>query len=101
MSGYLLTETAEEDLDEILGFIAERDGKARALHVLERLVDAFERLAASPGMGYHRKQLTGPELRWWPVFRFLILYDPQASPLVVLRVLHSARDLERLFRREH
>lgn len=98
MSGYLLTETAEADLDEILGFIAERDGKARALHVLDHLLDAFERLTASPGMGFHRRQLTGTELRWWPVFRFLILYDPQSSPLMILRVLHGARDLERLFR---
>lgn len=52
MSGYLLTETAEADLDEIIGYIAERDGRDRALHVLESLLDAFERLAATPGIGF-------------------------------------------------
>lgn len=97
MSGYLLTETAEEDLEEILGYIAESDGKARAIHVLQNLVDAFERLTASPGMGYRRVQLTGPKLRWWPVSGFLVIYDPQADPLVVMRIVHGARDLDRLF----
>ena len=100
MSRYLLTEIAEDELEEILVFIAERDGKGRAEHVLGHFLDAFENLASSPGIGHHKRQLTGRTLRWWPVFRFLILYDPEAEPLTVLRVLHGARDLHRIFSRE-
>ncbi len=100
MTSYVLTETAEGELREILRFIADKDGESRSLHVLEHFEEAFDRLAASPGIGFHRKQLTGPSLRWWPVFRFLILYDPREEPLTVLRIVHGARDLKRLFRRE-
>lgn len=97
MSRYLLTQTAEEELKEILLFIAERDGMERAEHVLEHFVEAFETLASSPGIGHCKHHLTGDALRWWPVFRFLVLYDPEADPVIVLRVVHGARDLARLF----
>ena len=85
MSRYLLTRTAEAELEELLAFIAEQDGRGRAEHVLVRFLDAFENLAASPGIGHHRRLLTGDTLRWWPVFRFLVLYDPKAEPLTVMR----------------
>ncbi|MEM6454500.1 MAG: type II toxin-antitoxin system RelE/ParE family toxin [Acidobacteriota bacterium] len=98
MSRYLLTEIAEDELEEILGFIAEHDGSSRAERVLVRFLDAFEHLAYSPRMGRRRQQLTGDTLRWWPVARFMVLYDPEADPLTVLRILHGARDLNRIFR---
>ena len=101
MSRYLLTETAEDELREILAFIAERDGKGRAERVLVHFLDAFENLASSPGIGHHKRHLTGDALRWWPVFRFLVLYDPEAEPLTVMRILHGARDLDRIFGGEH
>ena len=101
MSRYLLTETAEGELEEILDFIAERDGKERAETVLVRFLDVFENLASSPGIGHHKHDLTGEALRWWPVFRFLVLYDPEVEPLVVMRILHGARDLNRIFSEGH
>lgn len=96
MSGYFLTQTAEDELREILRFIAENDGEGRALHVLERFHEAFDRLAASPGIGFRRDHLTGESVRWWPVFRYLVLYEPGEKPLTVQRILHSSRDLDRL-----
>ena len=100
MSRYLLTESAEGELEEVLRFIAEQDGKSRAEHVLVHFLDAFDNLASSPGIGHHKRRLTGDTLRWWPVFRFLVLYDPEAEPLTVMRILHGARDLDRIFRDE-
>jgi antitoxin ParD1/3/4/toxin ParE1/3/4 len=99
MSRYLLTETAEDELEEIVLFVAEESGKGRAEHVLGHFVDAFDNLASTPRIGHRKRSLTGDTLRWWPVFRFLILYDPEAEPLLVLRILHGARDLDRIFRR--
>ena len=101
MSRYLLTQTAEGELEEILAFIAERDGKGRAEHVLVHFLEAFENLASAPGIGHHKQQLTGVTLRWWPIFRFLVLYDPKAKPLTVMRILHGARDLDRIFSGEN
>ncbi|MEM1201719.1 MAG: type II toxin-antitoxin system RelE/ParE family toxin [Acidobacteriota bacterium] len=97
MSRFLLTETAEGDLEEILAFIVERDGVGRAEHVLGHFLDAFDNLAASPRIGHRKRYLTGDALRWWPVFRFLVLYDPDASPLTVMRIVHGARDLDQIF----
>ena len=96
MSGYTLTESAETDLNDILGFIAERDGTGRALHVYEKFLEAFEALAASPDIGTRKPYLTDDPIRWWPVFRFLVVYDSQRSPIDILRVIHGARDLPRL-----
>lgn len=100
MSRYVLTSTAEDELEEILAYIAEQAGEDRAEHVLVHFLDAFEILASSPGIGHHKRPVTGETLRWWPVFRFLVVYDPAAEPLTVLRVLHGARDLSRVFRDE-
>jgi hypothetical protein len=37
-------------------------------------------------------------VKFWPVFSYLIVYDPAMKPLGVARVLHASRDLEALFR---
>ena len=97
MSSYVLTQTAEDELGDHLRFIAEEASEDRALRVLEKFLEAFELLADTPGIGFHRPHLTGPELRWWPVFRFLVVYDPETTPLTVMRVLHSSQNLDRLF----
>jgi antitoxin ParD1/3/4/toxin ParE1/3/4 len=95
--GYRLTESAEADLNDILGFIAERDSIDRDLRVYEKFVEAFEALAASPGIGTRKPDLTDDPVRWWPVFRFLVVYDAERKPIDVLRVIHGARDIARLF----
>jgi antitoxin ParD1/3/4/toxin ParE1/3/4 len=99
VSGYRLTESAEADLDDILGFIAERDGLSRALHVYQAFVEAFDLLADTPYIGPRKPHLTDDPIRWWPVFRFLIVYDPEREPIDILRVIHGARELEHLFKR--
>lgn len=94
---YILTETAEGELDAILFFIAERDGVARALHILAEFEDAFRALDATPLMGTVKEELTGPDQRWWWVFRFGIIYKQNGDDVVILRIVHGARDLDALF----
>ena len=93
---YAVTQTAEEELRAILKFIAEKDGIDRALHVHDKFLEIFEAVAASPNAGFRRPNLTGDSLRWRRLFRFLVIYDPESSPVTILRILHGARDLERL-----
>ncbi len=93
MTGYRLTRSAEADLAEILNHIAAHSGVARALHVHVHFVQAFETLAANPGIGHRKPELTADPLRWWGVFRFLVVYDAGGKPIDVVRVLHGARDL--------
>lgn len=92
---YQLTETAAADLDEILLYIAERDGLDRALHVHQTFEDAFAALDATPLMGTLRADLTGDQQRWWfGVFNYTIIYRPVEKDVVILRVLHGARNLD-------
>lgn len=95
-ASYQLTETAEDELAKILRFVAARDGVDRAVHVHTVFVETFERLASMPDSGSTRPHLTGVRVRWWAVFRWVVIYDPESSPLTVLRVIDGARDLERI-----
>lgn len=102
MATWVLSPVAEAELADILDYIADHSGSRRvAESVLTDFVQAFEKLAASPGIGFRRPQLTGRDVRWWPVQSYLVVYDPQAIPLRVLRVFHGARDLKQLFEAGH
>jgi toxin ParE1/3/4 len=54
------------------------------------------KLAATPGIGRSRQELR-PELFSFPVGRHLLFYRPQPGGIVLVRVLHGARDLPALF----
>jgi len=97
---YQLTETADGELEAILVNIAERDGLERALHVNKKFHEAFGKLAQTPGMGRARPQLTGAHARWWPVFKFLVVYEADDAGVIILRVVHGSRDLDQLFDQE-
>jgi plasmid stabilization system protein ParE len=53
MSGYVLGRDAEQDLDDLLGYIA-ADSVDAADRLTARLFEAFEALARNPGMGHKR-----------------------------------------------
>lgn len=74
MSRYRLSPEAQGDLEDIKGY-----------------------LAAHPGAGHSRSDLTSEPVKFWPVFSYLIVYDPGMRPLGVARILHASRDLEALF----
>lgn len=94
---YILTETASSELDEILSWIADHDGKGRALHVYGKFEDAFKHLASHPQTGTTRPNLTGEHLRWWPVFKWIVIYDPNL-PISILRILYGGRNIDSLIR---
>jgi len=61
--------------------------------------DTFEFLATNPGLGRPRPEFGHAGLRSWRVKgfrRFLIFYREAAEGIQVWRVLHGARDLERM-----
>jgi antitoxin ParD1/3/4/toxin ParE1/3/4 len=35
-------------------------------------------------------------VKFWPVYSYLIVYDPEAKPVQVIRVLHGLRDVEEI-----
>lgn len=55
-------------------------------------------LAKNPNIGHQRVDLTSrPDVLFWPVRSYLILYRPSPTPLEILRVLHGRRDVRGIF----
>ena len=54
-----------------------------------------------PKTGTTRPELTGERVRWWSIFKWIVLYDPETSPITILRIIHGARELGRILRQDH
>ena len=94
---YQLTPSAQRDVDRITDLIAE-DNVEAALRVHDALEEAFRHLAEMPAMGHTREDLTERPVKFWSVYSYLIVYDPASSPLIVIAVLHGARDVGNLLK---
>lgn len=96
---WVLSPRAVRDLTEILDYI---DANSPSLRVADKVQDDFEKafndLAQMPGIGRVRDELTGPILRWWRVHSYFVIYDPDAKPLRIIRVIHAARHLPGVMR---
>ncbi len=90
--GYVLSAPAQHDLDEILGYCFVEGGPSAVRVVMRRFEEAFARLAAFPRIGHGSEQLPLGACRVWNVFDYLVVYNPDSSPLEVVRILHGARD---------
>lgn len=102
MASWVLSPRATAELEDILQFIAEASGsQVTAQRMLDAFTRALDQLAVTPRMGRRRPHLTGHAVRWWPVHRYLIAYDPESQPLRVIRVLHGSRDLDQIFGQDH
>ena len=97
MPRIIRTPAAEADLWEIVVYIA-RDNEDAAFHIVDRINERFEMLSQFPNAGPARPELL-PELRSFPVGNYLILYKPIDDGIEVMRVVHGARNLRRLFHR--
>jgi len=91
MSGFVLHPGALADLTEIWDFIAV-DNSAAADRVLEEILETIRALVPFPQTGHNRPDLTSRPIRFHPVRDFLLAYDPDEQPLVVLAVLHGRRN---------
>jgi len=83
---------AAVDLAEIWAYIA--DDSPHYADVFVDLLDSkFQALARRPGMGRRRPELT-PDIRSFPVDRYVIFYVPRSRGVEIVRVLHGARDVD-------
>ena len=100
MPRYTLSPEAKEDLREIRDYLAVEGGRRLARYVLQEISQAFKLLASHPDAGHLRQDLTSLPVKFWPVFSYLIVYDPAVQPLAVVRVLHGRRDVRAILGRE-
>ena len=86
---------AKTDLAELWDYIAD-DSEARADEFIETLDRKFCTLAGQPSIGRPRDELeTG--VRSFPIGRYVLFCRPISDGIEIVRVLHSARDLNALF----
>lgn len=95
--GYVVAEPALDDLDEIQAFLQEVSGESAASRVMDDFRRAFALLTDHPYLGHVRLREAPESLRFWALHRFLIVYVPDASPLLIVRVIHGSRDLQAMF----
>ena len=92
-----LAPEAVADLDEIWSYIARESGRVEyADRLIDLIVGRFLLLAKQPRLGRARDQLR-PGLRSFPAEGYVIFYRIDDEDLVILRVLHSRRDIEAVF----
>src|SRR5258707_4949020 len=98
MARYRLSRKAEEYLLEIWRYLAEND-PAAATKFIRALHQHFTLLADNRSMGQARPDIA-PELRYFPVKRYLILYRLITEGVEIVRVVHGSRNLGALFDEE-
>ena len=92
---------AERDLDQIRSRIASANPEA-AERVWKVILHTADFLAQHPELG-HRILKAAPrhqKIRWFPVPQFrnyLLFYQQSKESIIVVRVLHAARDWTRFF----
>ncbi|MBI4661102.1 MAG: type II toxin-antitoxin system RelE/ParE family toxin [Verrucomicrobia bacterium] len=97
MADSFFSPEARLDLLEIWEYIAQ-DNVDAADRVEQEIQQAVSMLADHPESGHERRDLTSKPVRFWPVYSYLIIYDPKARPLEVIRVLNGYRDIAALMR---
>ena len=99
MKRHILSPEAKQDIRDIRKYYLEKADSRIARRVLEEIDRACRFLAEVPGAGHSRQDLTDDPVKFWQVFSYLIVYDPAAQPLGIVRVLHSSRDVASVLRR--
>jgi antitoxin ParD1/3/4/toxin ParE1/3/4 len=93
---FVLSPAATADVDQIEEFLDEH-----ARHATDRVIlglrDAMRRIAATPGIGHLREDLTDEPLRFHPVWSYLLVYR-MTNPVEIVRVLHASRDVAKALR---
>jgi toxin ParE1/3/4 len=92
MPTLIVSPLAEEDLEEIWSFVAERDVEA-ADRLVDEITGRFDHLLAYPEAGRARHELL-VNLRSLPVKRYVIFYQPTDDGVEIFRVLHGSRDVQ-------
>lgn len=98
MTRYLLSQLAEVDLAEIHSYVG-ADRPSAAEKLLHRIFRSFGTLAAQPELGERRSDLM-PGLRTFAVKGYIICYALIDNGIEIARVVHAARDLDAIMKRD-
>ncbi|MEK6746464.1 MAG: type II toxin-antitoxin system RelE/ParE family toxin [Pseudomonadota bacterium] len=92
MLGLSKSPCAENDIIEIWGYIAD-DSELRADSFIKDIEKLFYTLVKTPNIGKSRNELLDG-LKSFPIGRYVIFYRTHLNAVEIVRVLHSARDID-------
>ena len=92
-----LTPMAEQDLEAVADYIA-LDNPGRALSFVRALREHCGRIMRNP-LGYRLRAELGENIRSCAHGHYVIFFEASADEVLVLRILHGARDLPAQFGR--
>lgn len=98
----LLTEDAQQDLEDLYVYIAKFDSPTNADHLLERLLEITESLAASPERGSQPKELRSlgiQEYRQAFFKPYRVIYRVLDKKVVIYVIADGRRDMQSLLSR--
>ncbi len=95
MTDVILSPLALEDLAEIGDYIAKDNLKA-AITFVEQLRDCCYSLGNNPRVGRKREEIR-PGIRSITEGNYVILYRSQAVYIEIVRVIHTKRDINKIF----
>lgn len=94
---YDVSAEAQDDLFEIWRRIA-GDSVDLANRIDGEFHQLFASLARVPGQGHVRKELTHRLVLFFPLYSFLVVYQPGVQPLRILAVLRGRRNVRRILK---
>jgi plasmid stabilization system protein ParE len=97
MSRFRVSPEAKRDLSAIWDFIA-RDSVDAAERVEAEFYETFASLGRMRQQGYRRTDLTKAPVRFFPLYSYLIVYQPETTPVRIMAVLHGNQNLKRLLK---
>ena len=95
---YVLAPEAARDLVQIWRYIKQQSSIEIADRVESVIRDRIVFLARNPGAGHWHKNLTDKQVKFFPVYSYLIVYRPETKPLQVVSILHGRRDVEQILK---
>ncbi|MEX0347153.1 MAG: type II toxin-antitoxin system RelE/ParE family toxin [Rhizobiaceae bacterium] len=96
MSGWFLSQDADEDLQDIYLYSVENWGEDQARRYLDELFDLFDHFGRNSEMGRLRPEL-GEGIRSFPHVSHIVYFMNWRSEIAILRVLHGSREVDSEF----
>ncbi|MCD9853782.1 type II toxin-antitoxin system RelE/ParE family toxin [Epilithonimonas sp. JDS] len=93
---YILSEIADEDLEDIFDYTMNEFGFEQAEKYLTEIEDVFQSLLTNPELGKTRNEIK-KGLYSFPKDHHLIFYRILDNHIRIVRVLHGSRDIPRYF----
>jgi plasmid stabilization system protein ParE len=94
---YDVSKEAQNDLFEIWRRIAE-DSVGLADRIDSEFHELFESLAEMPRQGHTRSDLTNRPVLFFPLYSFLVIYQPETTPIRIMAVLRGSRNVRRILK---